>query len=1056
MDNEFGHSAGFLGGLKSPPTLFHTPLGSVRTLSLWLRLLVQGCELKALRFILTFVIAVAAGCQAPAMTAFEWDLKFLEALSRRGYTDLADEVGQQMLGAAKDPAEKGKIALRRAAALLDAAENAAGEEQLGLVKKAEDALKQAVAANPEIAKSIEYAEQATILKQRQATILATSLSKLPESEKEKVFKQADALFTQVEKDFGQVATLLNKRIDDLQSTIVGNNQNPRATQKSETELDDAYFHVTVVHFRTAMALYAHLELYDNKPGDMKRKDLLKAVLEKLDQVSFEGEDTSLMAYAFYYLGLVSKKEGDLAKAEESFTKVITTPRGLRVPDLIRRSHFDLVDTLTKAEKFEAALNKCETLIAYLRQTRAGEDEVTKAMLYKATICFSAATKLKTQAGQGPLPEAARKYYESGMAISRTIINTNEKWAGTTQDIINEWAKKIFPDSDDPTVLMAEGRILYHDEKYVDAAPAFRKVLANPKAREKTRVEAGYFLAMCHYHSERYYDAYVAGDWLGTRFDSKKHDYVEKSQLIAILSIKKQLEKSSDVFDKALYIKTRKQLGEEEFLIIEARDLIDQGQLEKAIDVYRRITPKAASVYDSALYEIAQCIDMIADRELKARRIPQCVARRAEAAKLYSEFITWSQANRPPADRIRQRQELECRAIHKIGRLMLDGTADSFYRGEIRRSGSNIKDLADTVRTAAAAMLQPLPEKLPANAQEALALLDKFAVGRVRKFIDLSTGIKTKYPDAVEIHPYVLHLRVMAFVRLEDPQAAEKDLAALAEFKDFTALADITCRVAMAFDGQARKQEEAQQAADAEESYGRTVGLFQEVIKLDPKFSFLPARQRFDVVYYVVMLFSKRGQGISVDDKLALVKSFLEEFAGEPKRENEIDNVLLVQAEYLIVRNKLGDAIDIYEKLMKRYDAEFAEMREKDPKAGRPARHWQAKQGLAAARKVGRKYADALKDFMEIRQNVPAGGDTWWQAAYNAADCMVELKRYEMVLKMLKTTFLLHPDMGGLDLRNKFVMLLGRIASGNLPKDQAGCAKQARELIDQINQHAEKK
>jgi len=1030
---------------------------SVRTFPLSLRLLVQGCELRASRFILGLVIAAAAGCQSMAMTSFEWDLKFLEAISRRGYSDLADKFGQQMVAAAKDPIEKGRIALGRAAALLDSAESASGEEQLALVKKAEDALKQAVAASPETAKTVEYAEQAAILKQRQAAILAAGIAKLPDNEKEKVFKEADALFTQAENDFGQLILLRNARIDEIQHILATNNKNPRETQALEQELDDAYFQVTVVHFRIAMALYAHLELYDTRPADAKRKELLKALLDKLEQVSFEGEGTSLESYSYYYLGLVSKKEGDLAKAEESFRRVLATPRELRVPDLIRRAHFDLVDTLTKAGKFEAALNANETLIAYISQLRIGGDDETKARLYKATIYFSAAFKLKTQAGQGPLPEAARKYYDAGMEICRTFINTNPKWAGTAQDIINEWAKKIFPDSDDPTVLMAEGRVLYQDKRYLEAAAAFRKVLANPKGRESARAEAGYFLAMCYYHTERYYDAYVTGDWLGCRFDPRKYDYVEKSQFIAILSLKKQLDKTGDEFDKALYIKTRKQLGEEEFLIIEARDLAEQGQLDKALDVYRRITPKAASVYDSALYEIAQCTDMIADRELKAKHFARGVEKRAEAVKLYDAFLKWSQENPPAADRVRLRQNLECRAVYKLGRLMLDNTAESFYRAEIKRSGSDVRNLSDVIKTAAAAMLQPVHEKVPASAQEALELLDTFAVARVRKFIEMSAGIRTKYPQATDIHPYVLHLRTMALAKLDEPEAAEKELLELKEFKDSSGIADITCRVAMALDTQARKQAEDGNAAEAGKSYAKAVEHFQQVLTLDPNLAFLPEKQRFDMIYYVIMLFSQHGQAVPVDPKLALAKSFLDEFGNEAKREDELDSVRLVQAGYLIVLNKLADAMDIYEKLVKKYDAEYAKMRENDPRAPRPPRHWQAKQGLALARKVSRKYADALKDFMEIRQNVPAGGDTWWDASVDASECMVEMKQYEMLLRMLKTTFLLRPEMGGTDRRNRFVMVLGRIASdAKLPPEQADLARQARELIDQINEYVEKK
>ena len=45
-------------------------------------------------------------------------------------------------------------------------------------------------------------------------------------------------------------------------------------------------------------------------------------------------------------------------------------------------------------------------------------------------------------------------------------------------------------------------------------------------------------------------------------------------------------------------------------------------------------------------------------------------------------------------------------------------------------------------------------------------------------------------------------------------------------------------------------------------------------------AFLPEKQRFDMIYYVIMLFSQHGQAVPVDPKLALAKSFLDEFGNE--------------------------------------------------------------------------------------------------------------------------------------------------------------------------------
>ena len=1000
-----------------------------------------------------------------AWTTSEWDTQFIKGLAQKGFVDFAKDLYTQLDKTEKDPQAKAKYAVAVAVAILDAAEAAAGqpmEDQLKLVAEAELLLKEAAAANPETAKSADYITEASKLKQRQATIRAARFAEVPDNDKEKAFKECDILFGEAEAGFEKIIQELNKEADKISAD--GANKDAKELERIEKQIDDIYFKVSEFHLRIAMCLYSHLDLYDNKPNDAKRKEIVRKLQEKLEQVAFEGEETSLITYAHYYTGMLNKKEKQYDKAEESFDKVLKVPRDLQVPELVRRTHFELADTRIKAEKFQTAIDGLDTLISSFKSRKGGGgDEEVRAQLYKATALFAFANKLKGQIPEGqPLPDAAKKLYDKAMEIVRTIQNTDPKWAGTIDDILMEWSKKIFPGSKDPTILMADGRTLYDARNYIAAAPNFRDVLMNTKAPEKVRVQGGYYLSMCYYHTENYYDAYVSADWVVGRFDAKKYPQSQKCLTIEILSLKKQMEKTNDQFDKGLYIKTRKQLGEEEFLLIEAGDLVAQGKLDGAIGVYERITTKAAAAYDSAQYQIALCTDQLADKLLKEKKTAQGVEKRAKALKLYAAFIEWAKTHPAAAENARQRQDLLCRSIHKIGRLLLDNTAENHYRAEIKRAGREPAAIAQVMKSAAEAMLQPTPDKMPGTAKDADGLLDSFATARLRKFIALSADIKKDYSDAVEIHPYVIHLRTLALVRLNDLAAAEKELEELKEYTDFPSLAEVYCKVAIPFDTQARELD-ATDKKKADAAFAKALGLFRESLKADPKLGFLDGKQRFQMFYYIVDLADKRGDTLPVDEKMALVKSFLEAYEGDKSHENDVDNVKRMHAESLLKISRAEDAMAILEPLAKKYDEAFAAALKTNPNAPLSARHLdsrkligKARKAVAAKTKNVQMFGQARNDFLFVRQNVnvPVASPDWWEATYNSADCMAETKAYEDVMKMLTTTFLLHPDMGGPDWRAKILLVLGKIAGTTFKPPAVDYSKQAAELMGKINKAQE--
>jgi len=378
-----------------------------------------------------------------------------------------------------------------------------------------------------------------------------------------------------------------------------------------------------------------------------------------------------------------------------------------------------------------------------------------------------------------------------------------------------------------------------------------------------------------------------------------------------------------------------------------------------------------------------------------------------------------------------------------------------------------------VTMAAKTMCQPVPRKMPANVKEAEALLTKMEDAKAKVFLELSKDIISRYPDVAAIHPFILAARIMAACQAGEYETAEKDAAQLKEFPEYGGTAEAFGRVALLLDSRARQFEKEQKQLEAElekdpkneslteklgkakasadDSFGKANKFFSEMLSIDPTLETINAKQRFDMFCYIIQLQHDRGVAISVDDKIQLAKTFLEQTSEEEQaaKADRIDSIRLMLAEYYGVSGKLEDAAAIYQDLLDRYGKDFEERRKKDPRAPRTALHWQAVEGMALAQKGLGRYEDALANFATIRQSVKSGSDRWWKAVYQMGSCWEQMKEYGKVFELIRDQYRWRPTMGGADMKNNFLMILTSMLSK--PDDQIPGVDRAQltDLTDKI-------
>jgi len=990
-------------------------------------------------------IAAAAAFAAPAagLSTLEWELRFVKGLMLRGYADYATEVAEKLSKIDGTPQEKAKVWIDIAGAYLDAAEGAAdrpAEEQQALLAKAEDCLKKAVAAAPDIATSIDYRIQKAILTQRGAAIRAARLSSLPEPEREAQFQQIDKLYESVVKELDGVATALQKKADDR----TGNGDVP------EGEINDIFFQIAVVHLRAGLACHARLVLYDLKPGDKKATEIARIGIDRLELASWEGADSTVATYSYFYMGMIAKKQNNHDKAREYFGKVLdprVTPKELQAPDIAGRTYLEYADLLTSDKKFKEAIGLIDTFLGNPAIARGNE---SRALLYKATAYFAWALDLRTKAGDVEPPAKVKEYYDHAIAICRKVIENDPTWAGTATSIVDEWSRRIYDQGAggpvDPIVLMASARSAYTEKKYPEAAAAYRAVLTSTGMTPKYRAEAGYYLALSHYNIQEYYEAVIAADWTSSRFSPDKFSYAQKSLNLAIAAATKQYELTKDKFDEALYIKYRKRLGEERFAIWEADKLVERGQLDEALALLKKIGARS-DVYDMALFKIAETTEKLADKYLKDRD-RRGISTFAQAQKLYRQLLDWSDKNPPRDDLAASRQMVAARTVAKLCRLLIGNTAETYYKAVLKNTRGG--DLAKLVADAAEAMLQPSPANITDDAAGAEAAIDAMVAGKMQTILSLTEGFTEAYPDAADFQSYVTYARVMAAVKTDNLDIAEKEAESLKEDKEFASkLASVYGRIALAFDSRARDLENENKKDEAAKSYRNALRYFMLMIEKDPE-------QNFDMYYYVVTLAKNYGTDMSFDAKRELAQTVLDKFGKEDKLRDQLDIIRLFLADLLDQNGRLDEALKTYQELFARYEKNLEEARKTNPNSPMPLNHRTVVMAIARVSKQVGKHEEALRNFIRARQWMQGGSEEWWGATWDITDCMIRLRMYDKVLEESRRIRLLYPSFGGPDTKSRMVALIRKLA--DLPQADVGLSEiraKAAELIEEILKADEK-
>jgi tetratricopeptide (TPR) repeat protein len=250
-------------------------------------------------------------------------------------------------------------------------------------------------------------------------------------------------------------------------------------------------------------------------------------------------------------------------------------------------------------------------------------------------------------------------------------------------------------------------------------------------------------------------------------------------------------------------------------------------------------------------------------------------------------------------------------------------------------------------------------------------------------------------------------------------------------------------VANMFDVKARAEKE--DSEQAETYFGKALEYYQKMLKAQPE-------QNFGMLYYILLLMDSHGANVALNTKLELAARILEESGENPDHADKIDRVKLVYADLLFEHGDVPEAEKLYDTLNTKFEKELEQRKEENPQAGRTAQHWAAKLGLARAKKALEKYKEAAADFSSIRQNVPAGGDTWWDGSYNLADCLIEMEQEESALRMIKTIQMLRPEMGGDETRGKFLVLLAKLVSS----DDEKIRTEAQQLIQTTEANSEER
>lgn len=155
--------------------------------------------------------------------------------------------------------------------------------------------------------------------------------------------------------------------------------------------------------------------------------------------------------------------------------------------------------------------------------------------------------------------------------------------------------------------------------------------------------------------------------------------------------------------------------------------------------------------------------------------------------------------------------------------------------------------------------------------------------------------------------------------------------------------------------------------------------------------------------------------VPADSRRALAELQLRVVALLQPRQHELQGDELValevgQAAALAASGRTAEALQAYERLAKKY-----------PRNGNIQL---ARAALLQASNDPATLRTALAHWREIEKKSRPGGERWFTARFSQAETLYQLQEKEQAAKLIKLTRILHPEMGGAELKGKFERLLG--------------------------------
>lgn len=456
------------------------------------------------------------GQETPATATRPVELRFLDGLRERGYSDLALDYLDELRRDAAAPAElKSRLDFEEGRGLLEEAKFAADlQRREQLFSQARTRLESFVKANPDSPETLEARVLlAQLLYQRGQTEALKANEAPTDTEKEARRREARASFEQSRIAFDQALDPLQKSYDTFPTGFLEESDPKRAGRDAA--------HIRLMDAALKRALVDYEEAQTHPPGAEPRNQLLDAAIGRFKTLNDKYRDWMAGVAAYMWMGKCYEERGDVGSAIGIYKDLLEEANPSRMdPGLFplrrqvaffkiiahgKRGEYPLAERLAREwlDISRGDEGTYERLGVQLELARSLDQQIEERK-FDAQHKKAAIDLIVQQLGEvvkvvSPFkPDAVtllRKYRPAGAVDPRALAGLNFDQA------------------------MERGREAMGIEEWDTAATYFSAAAGRVNTtRQPDRAnEARYLLAFAHYQARRYYESAVLASFLATSY-----------------------------------------------------------------------------------------------------------------------------------------------------------------------------------------------------------------------------------------------------------------------------------------------------------------------------------------------------------------------------------------------------------------------------------------------------------------------------------------------------------------------------------------------------------